>query len=213
PGLLGGPDSAVNRAHHRELRDRRGRVVSWGGARQGGAGRAGGGGPRPRRARGKHGGPGWERRAGTERRRQKPEGRRVGPGAPKLSEGAAGASRAPIIADTGVLGVASDGNARALSLIRGGTAYAPPGVISEFLNISQRAERFAFLQREGIKMLSGPMDPNVYRAISPLHGQVDAELASLASGTGYTAYTTNRRLVNLIQQTLRLNVPVQMFVP
>jgi predicted nucleic acid-binding protein len=42
----------------------------------------------------------------------------------------------------------------------------------------------------------------------------DAEVAALASGTGYTAYTTDKRLINVIQQTLFLkNVPIQYLAP
>ena len=129
---------------------------------------------------------------------------------------AAAGERGPIIADTVLLGEAADrGNPAALRLIRGGPTYIPPGVLSEFLNSTAADERFAFLQREGIRVLDGPMDSNVYRMISQsAHGPVDAELAALAKGTGYTAYTLNVRLVNFIKNTPRLaDVPIERFKP
>ena|SRR5579872_925205 len=102
------------------------------------------------------------------------------------------------------------GRAEQERFIRGGTTFATPGTTSEFLNVDQSAEGFAFLQREGIQTYMGGFDSAVYRAVSASHGAVDAEFVGAAAETGYLGVTTDARLVNYVQQTLmRPDIPLK----
>lgn len=126
------------------------------------------------------------------------------------------AARAPIFADTNLLVAAAErGHAKALAEIRAGLSYITPNQLREFLNVAtpaQAAARRAFLAREGIQLFGGPQAgqlaktakfQQVFQAVLRAgQGRGDASLAAFAKVTGFEAVTMERRLTNLLNNTL-----------
>ncbi len=120
------------------------------------------------------------------------------------------AKRGPAFADTDLLVQATRGHSGALRAIRGGDTYVTPNQFKEF--IAGGAGRRAFLEREGIRVFTGPKAgaaargadfQKAFGSIVGAQGRGDAALAGFARAMGWQALTMDRRLYNYITQTLR----------
>ena len=136
----------------------------------------------------------------------------------------AAAGRAPIFADTNLLVAAAErGHAAALAEIRAGETYITPNQLREFLNVTtaaQAAARRAFLAQEGVQVFGGPRAGQLAQTaefqqvfqtvLNAGQGRGDAALAAFARVTGFEAVTMERRLTNLLTNTLaQLGVPIR----
>ena len=119
-------------------------------------------------------------------------------------------ARGPAFADTDLLVRAERGHVAALAEIRRGPTLVAPNQFNEFL--AGGASRRAFLEREGIEVLSAkaartlastPSFRQAFDSIVAAQGRADAALAAFAKASGLEAVTMDGSLVNFIQMTLR----------
>ena len=129
-----------------------------------------------------------------------------------------GAARPKTIVDTSVLVQASKGNANALGALRAGDPHVTFSQLREFLDVGtevQQTQLAQFLLEEGVS----PLSPRVAQLTTPelrdtfwriarqgsaADTTADAALVIHGQQTGWPIVTGDKRLVNIVQQTLKV---------